>query len=347
MTKAPVKSQTKIVNSAKRVREQLLRWEWDANTNNITAGTSVELYELNGSPGDKHDVRIGECEEVLEVGIEPAFDSIATPAANYIDEMRLFDKDGSQWNRFLTIHPFTRMNANQLPFNSAKNFENEMMTWGYKSFLNSAKSLAPTWKLPEGDEQRIEITANGAGNITDGYNRTFGVNRRYLPGSDVDYKHFNQYDGGLKSNKTYYNDVQYLATTVTNQWTQSWNLALNRNEGYKFFQGGVLPDVDRSAADLTSHLVESKLMIDDPQWEYNKYFVNHNYNNLPFVNSSSIYSDGSIATAWVHDVERMHRFTPTVDVLKNRNKSLTMYLQDDGVAATDTYTHMTGVKYQI
>jgi hypothetical protein len=346
MPQTPMKTTTKVVNSMKRVREEMLRWEWDAAVKTINSGTEVELYEFNGTPGDQHEIRIGECEELLSLGIEPAFDA-GGPTNYYLEQLRVFDRDGSEWNKFLTIPALTRMNANQLPFNSSMNFERMMMSWGFKSFLSSPDALASTLKLPEGDRLRLGITANSAGDIVTGNNRTFGVVRRYLPGSDVDYRHFNEYDGGLKSNKRYYNDVQYLATTIANQWVQAWRLQIIRNEAYKFFQGGILPDVNLASAAMASHLAQAKVMIDDPLTEYNKYFVNHNYNSLPFNNSNHTYSDGSVATPWAWQIERMHRFSPTVDILKNRNKDLTMYVMDDGTLATDVYTAMIGIKYQL
>jgi hypothetical protein len=337
-----VKSTTKVVNSTKRVKEEIIRYEYATGTYNITAGTEVELYTYGGTPGDRHDVRIGECEELLSLGIDPALDG-----ANYIDQLRVTDRDSSEWNSFLTIPAGLRMNANQLPFNSALNYEKQLMSWGYRSFLSSPVDLASTLKYPEGDQLRLFIRANAAGNITAGNNRTFAVVRRYLAGSDVDYRHFNQYDGGLKSNKRYYNDVQLLATTVVNQWVQSWRLQILRNEAYKFFEGGVLPDVALATAAMVSRLVEAKVLIDDPMTEYNKYFVNHNYNLLPFVNSAFVYSDGSVATAWEWPLEKKHRFAPTIDILKDRNKDLTIYVRDDGVASVNVYTGMQGVKYQI
>jgi len=337
-----VKSTTKVVASQKRVKEEIVRFQYAAGTYNIAAGTEVELYTHGGTPGDRHDVRIGECEELLALGIDPAMDG-----ANYIDELRVTDRDGSEWNKFLTIPATLRMNANQLPFNSSLNFERQMMSWGFRSFLSSPIDLAATFKEPEGDDLRLYIHANAAGNITAGNNRSFAVVRRYLAGSDVDFRHFNQYDGGLKSNKRYYNDVQYLATTVANQWVQSWRLQILRNEAYKFFEGGVLPDVTYTSA-KTSHLVEAKIMIDDPMTEYNKYFVNHNYNNLPFVNSSYVFADSNGAGAPdIWPLEKKHRFAPTIDILKNRNKDLTIYVKDDGTPATKVYTQAAGIKYQI
>lgn len=339
-----IKSTTKVVASMKRVKEEILRYQYEAATHNIAAGVERELYSYGGTPGDRHDVRIGECEELLAFGIDPAYHAAT---GGFIDQLRATDRDGSEWNKFLTIPALVRMNANQLPFNSQLNFERQMMSWGYRSFLSSPIDLAATWKLPEGDDYRFLIHANAAGAVNSGNNRAFAVVRRYLAGSDVDFRHFNQYDGGLKSNKRYYNDVQYLATTVVNQQVQAWRLQILRNEAYKFFQGGVLPDVTYTYA-KTSHLLEARIMIDDPMTEYNKYFVNHNYNILPFVNSSFIFADSNGAGAPdIWPLERMHRFAPTIDILKNRNKDLTVYVQDDGVVATEIYVNMIGVKYQI
>ena len=342
---APIKSTTKVVNSQKRVREEVIRWEYDAAAHNITAGTEVEMYLYGGSPGDRHEVRIGECEEFLKLGINPAYDTGA-PTNFYIDTMRIFDRDSSEWNKFLAIPALTRMNANQLPFNNALNFERLAMSWGYKSYLSSPNALAPTLKFPEGDQLRLGITANLAGNITAGTNRTYGIVRRFLAGSDVDYRHFNECDGGLKSNKRFYNDVQYLSATVVSAWVQSWRLQIIRNEAYKFYQGGVLPDVKLGTAAMVSYLLEAKILIDDPQTEFNKYFVNHNYNCLPFADSTHSYSDGSVNTPWAWKTERQHRFSPTIDILKNRNKDLTVYVKDDGTQATKIYTVLTGLKYQ-
>ena len=207
--------------------------------------------------------------------------------------------------------------------------------------------MAPTLKIPEGDQLRPFIRANTAGNIVAGTNRTFGVVRRYLSGSDVDWKHFNSYDGGLKSNKQYYNDVQYLSTTVANRWVISWTNTIIRNEAYKFFQGGILPDANLATAAMVSRLTQAKILIDDPQTQYNEYYCNAHFNNLPFMSSTHTYGDGSVATPWAWPLERQHRFTPTIDVVKNRNKNLVVYVQDDGNVATDIYTAMIGVKFQV
>ena len=346
-TQPVVKTATKVVNSMKRVREEIVRFQYAAATYNILSGTEVEMYTFGGTPGDRHEVRIGECEELVSIGYDPAFNT-ANPTNYYMDHLRVYDRDDSEWVNFLTFPNYTRMNGNQLPFNNALNFERQMMSWGFKSFLSSLEAIASTLKLPEGDQLNIGIQAAATGNnVVLGNNRATAIMRRYLPGSDVDYRHFNEYNGGLKSNNKYYNEVQLLAASVANQWTQSWRLQIIRNEAYKIFTGGVLPNVALATAAQVSHLVEAKILIDDPLWEYNKYFVNHHYNNMPFVDSNAVYGDGNVATPWVWKLEKKNRFTPTIDILKNRNRDLTVYVRDDGTPDTNIYTAMTGVKFQI
>lgn len=330
-TKGFVKSRTKIRNASKRVKEEVVRYTTDAV---INAGTRSEAYLLGGAA--PYEVKIGECVELLELGIYP---DVA------INQTRVFDRDGSEWNRFYTPAEAAVPNGNQLPFNQKMNFERLQMSWGYKSFLSAYSDLAPTLKLAEGDRLRIDVQVGAAPTAV--VSPIGGILRRYLPGSKVDYRHFNQTDGGLKSYKRFYNDYQTTATTVANVDTQLWQLPVLRNEAYKFFQGGIRADLDVSAAAMTSHLTQARIMIDDPKWRYNDYYANSHYNDLPFKTVSNIYVDPALLGPYSWSLDRIHRFAPTVDIVKNRNKDLTIYGRDDGTPATDIVTVMMGTKYEL
>ena len=324
-------SRPRVINTQKKVKEEIIRFEYP---NAIASGEEVEMTLFNGSGATYYTVRNGEGVELLSLGIN-------TPAGGKY--LRVRDRDNTQWNEFFVKdYADTSMSSNELPFHNRLNFEQMMMSWGYKSFLSSSTdSIAPTLKLPDGDRLRLFLESDAA--ITSGTTiPAVAIVRRYLAGSDVNYKHFNTYDGGLRSNKRYWNNTQELATTVAGTWTTAWEEQYLRNEAYKYFQGGI-QTLDATNA---AHLIEAKIMIDDPQTEYNKYYINPSYNVLPWTRTYTVPDLNSTATDTIHTLDvQTHRFAPTIDVLHNRNKDLKVNVKDDGTAVTDIYTRMYGVRY--
>jgi hypothetical protein len=323
------RSKPKVVSAQKKVKEHVVRFQSDGA---ISANAEDELYPFEGSSGNPvYEAPNGEGIELIAMGINTV--------AN-LDFHRITDKDGTEWNKFLTQNT---VGYNEMPMNQMYHFEHLMRSWGFGGFLSPKGrqgSVAPTLKLSEGDEIRVYANA-GASAVTSAHYGA-AIVRRYLQGSEVDYRHFNYYDGGLKSQKWFYNDYQKLTATTAGQWTQAWILQVLRNEGYKFFTGGVLS---------VTNLVEARINIDYPTTEYNKYFVAPTYNQLPYVNTYALntgYDPTATAeitrTSWI---DTMHRFIPTIDILKNRNKDLRVYLKDGGSQASTIYTRMIGVKYNL
>jgi hypothetical protein len=336
---AVVQAKPQIINTMKRVKEEIIRY--DSPAHSYAAGEIQEMELFQGSGMTYYTVRIGEGIELLALGTKNRY-----TAGDYFDQLKVQDFNGSEWNKFyISPTEFTRQASNELPFNRMVNFERLMMSWGYKSFLSTNKDIAPTLKMSEGDKLRLFLrnspSAFDISAVTAPRVPTCAVVRRYLPGSDIDYKHFDQYDGGIKSTKRYYTDYQQLATTTAGTDTTAWELQIIRNEAYKFFQAGVLGSAYGDAANL----VQGKIMIDDPLTEYNKYFLNPTYNNLPFMDTSALYVDIAAAADYTHLIEQTHRFAPTIDILKNRNKDLKMYVRDNGVAATKVVTRFFGIRY--
>jgi hypothetical protein len=335
-----VQAKPKIVNTMKRVKEEIIRYNCPAGTYAVGQNVEQELYP--GSGMTYYTVRIGEGIELLGLGTNNEYVAVGP---EYFDQLTVQDFNGSEWNKFYVVPTeHTLQSSNELPFNRMVNFERMMMSWGYKSFLSTNKDIAPTLKMPEGDKLRVFLR-NGPTTpktiLATDIVPTVAVVRRYLPGSDIDYKHFDQYDGGIKSTKRFYNDFQRLATTVAGTDTLAWDLTIIRNEAYKFFQAGVLGE-DSAVA---TNLVQGRIMIDDPLTEYNKYFVNPAYNNLPFTDTNRIYLPILAGVDAVTNIEQTHRFAPTIDVLKNRNKDLRLYVRDNGVAATNVISRFYGIRY--
>jgi len=337
-----IRSKTAVVKSQKKVKEEIVRMTTAAIA---AASTEQDGYIYGGSAGQHLDVRIGECIELLSMGVCPSPQSSSLPShqAN-LQDTKIRNRDNTQWNIFRTALP----NNIQLPFNGGYNFERALMSWGYKSFLHNAKDVAPTLKLPEGDQLKLSMITSTGGATTVAIPSYFVV-RRYLNGSDVDYKHFDQYDGGLKSGKWFYNDVQDITATSAGIWTRAWQLQLLRNEAYKFFTGGIRPDVDNATgkdAPTASRMLETKITIDHPTIEFNKYYTGRGFNQLPFVTTSSVQKVTGVATAYYEYLEHEHRFSPTIDIVKDRNKDLNIYCKDDGNNSGAVIARMTGSKYQ-
>lgn len=346
-TESVVQAQPKVVNTAKRVKEEIIRW--DSPIHNYAVGEIVEQELFQGSGMTYYTVRIGEGVELLSLGTANKAGATwqtggTIPGFTHFDQLIVQDFNGAEWNKFHIVPTEqTAQASNTLPFNRMVNFERQMMSWGYKSFLSTNKDIAPTLKLPEGDKLRVFLrnSQTGAFNITGTSPRvpTCAITRRYLPGSDIDYKHFDQYDGGIRSQKRYYEDYQTISATTPGTDTEAWNLTIIRNEAYKFFQAGVLG----ASSSTATNLVGAKIMIDDPLTEYNKYYVSSIANNLPFTDTYANYVPGTTPAITYHD--QTHRFAPTIDVLKNRNKDLKMYIRDNGTNAGIVTTRFYGIRY--
>lgn len=344
-----VQSKPQVVNTMKRVKEEIVRFACPENTIGIGESQELQLYE--GAGADYYTVRIGEGVELLALGTDSFYqDDGGTPPVidSYLDELVVQDWNGSEWNKFHIVpEQYSLVNSNELPFNNPMNFERKMMSWGYKSFLTSSTDVAPTLKLPEGDKLRIFVrNSTNSASALDLTNETIkiptsAIVRRYLAGSNIDYKHFDQYDGGIKSTKRYYNDYQTLAITDLGQYTDAWNLTIIRNEAYKFFQAGVVSINPRASTQ-----VNAKILIDDPLTEYNKYWVAPGYNHLPFTDTYSIYEPIAGGVDAHAEIEKTHRFAPTIDIIKNRNKDLKLKVRDNGTTkAENLVTRFYGVRY--
>jgi hypothetical protein len=341
-----VQAKPQIINTMKRVKEEIIRYDSPAHA--YAAGEQQEMELFQGSGMTYYTVRIGEGIELLALGTKSKYTKVsAGDAAHFFDRLTVQDFNGSEWNKFYIVPTErTQQASNELPFTRLVNFERLMMSWGYKSFLSTNKDIAPTLKMSEGDKLRLFLRNNaGATFDISGVAAprvpTVAVVRRFLPGSDIDYKHFDQYDGGIKSTKRYYTDYQPLTTTTAGTDTEAWNLTIIRNEAYKFFQAGVLASDPTTAA----RLIQGKIMIDDPLTEYNKYYLNPTYNNLPFCDTHSLYQDPTAGAAYINQIEQTHRFAPTIDVLKNRNKDLKLYVRDNGNAAANIVSRFYGIRY--
>jgi hypothetical protein len=353
-----VQSQPKVVNTQKRVKEEIVRFYTNPTNlptpNNILPGQNIEMELFPGSGATYYTVRTGEGVELLALGIKPEATVGVGPTYGWMDELTVQDWNSAEWNKF-SIVPEERslQNSNELPFSNALNFERKMMSWGFKSFLTSSTDIAPTLKMPEGDRLRLFARAspNGTANVTvsvgrGAFNPAYAVVRRYLPGSNIDYKHFDQYDGGIKSTKRYYNDYQQLATTAPGQYTDAWTLTIIRNEAYKFFSAGIYGFGANATLTPATTQLEGKIIIDDPMTEYNKYFVKPMFNNLPFVDTYSVYEPIVAGLDTFQNIEKVHRFAPTIDIVKNRNKDLKVKVNDDGTArALNVITRLAGVRY--
>jgi hypothetical protein len=220
-----------------------------------------------------------------------------------------------------------------------RSMEETMMEWGYSTYLANVRPgvdyLAPTWKLSEGDEI-YAIQKAGAAPIATG-SKAVLVTRRYMKGSSVDFKHFHTIDGGLGNPKRFYNNDQLLGTTVTGLLTDAWTYDLVKNEAFKYFFLGIEPGA-------TSKLVSATVKIDDPEKEYNTYFVNKTYNQLPYVDKVDIV-EVAVATTY-HAISDLPQLQPTLDVVKGTNKSLKVKMLDDGTGpATGIHTRFMGVRY--
>jgi hypothetical protein len=295
----------------------------------IATLSSQQMYEYGKSSSSFYTVKQEECVEVLKIGIAPDTDCAS---------LLMRDDENLLWNEFTTI---SSEGCNTLPFNARRTFEETMMEWGYLSYLtwknldvNRQRQmfLAPTWKLSEGMRPDVYEYADVTG-ISTG-SKAIMLTRRYKKGSQVDFKYFHTIDGGLKSGKKYHNDDQQLATTVASQDTLAWEYDFLKNESFKFFMMGI------GALSMTN-LVSGKIMIDDPEKQWMKFFCGPTFNQFPYVDTHNI--DTSVSA--VHQINETSLIVPTLDTSKGANKNLRVYLKDDGTPETILNVRFQGVRY--
>jgi hypothetical protein len=197
--------------------------------------------------------------------------------------------------------------------------------------------MAPTWKLSEGDTLYVKETADGTG-MTTGSNAVL-VTRRYKRGSVIDFKHFHQLDGGLKSIKKYHNDDQTLSVTTASTFTSAWTYSLLKNEMFKYLTVGVK---------TATNLQRARIMVDQPEFQYNEYYCHASYNQLPYVETADIDTgyDPTITASVSRTtyINEMIVLTPSVDVIKGVNKTLDVYLCDTGSTASNARVRFAGVR---
>lgn len=314
------------VKGIKTIKEDNFRLTDDGT---VAANSEEDMYEFGKTVSDQYKVKQEECIEVLKIGVQPD---------SHSSSIRGVDYEKQQWNVFKTE---SGEGKNTLPFNIHKTFEEEMMDWGYRSYLSKIgpnDSMAPTWKMSEGDTLYVKQTADSIG-ISSG-SRAVLVTRRYKRGSTVDFKHFHQLDGGLKSIKKYHNDDQLLASTTTSTYTSAWTYSLLKNEMFKYLTVGVYS---------VTNLVEAKIMVDNPEFQYNEYFVAPTYNQLPYVDTCNLdtgytWTTTAGTTSRTSLINQMIILTPSVDVVKGVNKTLDVLLKDGGSSASNSRVRFTGVR---
>jgi hypothetical protein len=326
-----IKTPVDIRDRKNVVKEEIIRLTTDAS---ITDGTEEMAYLHGGSTGQVYEVRTGECAELLALG---------NKAQSNQDYVRIVDKEGTQWNKFLT---HTDVGKNELPLNLLQGFEQLFMSWGYKSLLESTTTICPTLKVARGDEINTYVGASG-GDISTATPIVYII-RRFMAGAKIEYNNFNLFDGGLASPRIYFSEYSKLATTTTSTWTQLYQKEVLKNEAYKFFSTGIWPGVLGGTA---GNLEEAKIMIDDPEFEYNRYYVDPTYNQLPFVNTYEIDTsyDPTITASVTQSqvLEHMHRHAPTIDIKKDHNHDVRIWVKDDGTAETNVVSVMKGIKLKL
>ena len=257
-----------------------------------------------------YDVPIGEALEVLAVKAEPVPNQQSTEIRNL---------NQREWNSYITNDG---INRNTLPFG--------------KPYLFPRRY---TLKMSEGDRIRIFVTPTAGSNFGTATGFYTAVVRRYKSGSGVDYKNFDDFDGGLNSLAHYWEqNVFDVADTTTNTWSNAMLLDIVKNEAYYIMSAGVTP---------TANLNTSRIFIDD-QIVFNEYTTRTTANELPFVDTNYIDTtfDPTLTaiTAQNVNVEHMHRFNPVLKAVKNRNKNVRVQFLDSGTAAVDALTRWFGVK---
>ena len=326
------------------VEEKIIRYTSSGSTGD---GATEEAFRFGASAGDIFSVRSGECVELIQMGVK---------AVDGLKSVTIKDDNETEWNTFYTAPYY---GANSLPFYQAVDFEKRLMSWGYNSFDSrhvrnivqgvmrgdrprddmKAANIAPTLKLPEGDKLKCYITAEPGSTIDEPVPIYFKV-RRYKHGYPVAYSNFHEYDGGMASNKQYWEDFNILAATTDGKWVEAYQKQILKNEAFKFYSAGVL-----SAANL----LEAKINIDDGRVEKDKYYVHPEYNQLPFGEQYQVdtsYDPGETAPVeQFASIATMHRFRPTIDIVKDNNEDITVSVRDNGSSASDVVVRLLGVRH--
>ena len=314
-------------------------------TTSASFTSQTEAYKYGGSAGDIFEVRSGECVELIGMGVKSQ--------AN-LESITIKNRDHTTWNTFYTAPDY---GANALPFSQMVNFENRLTNWGFNSFksryvsdivsdvLQGARprsdlrlaNIAPTLKLGEGDQ--IRVFANPSATVSSAVPIALII-RKYKKGYPVNYSAFDEYDGGLRSNKQYFEEHGKLTTSTANTWSEVYSKQVLKNEAYKFHQVGILS---------ATNLVQAKISIDDRKVEKDRYYVAPTYNQLPFndqyeLNASYDPTETAVVTN-VLDIQKMHRFKPTIDILKDHNEDITIDVMDGGSTASNLVCRIMGVRY--
>ncbi len=335
------------VMSKNLVEEKIIRMQ--VENGEITPGETVEAYAFDGSPGDIFEVRSGECVELIGLGVK---------TVDGLHSVTIKDDNNTEWNSFYTGGEYL---GNSLPFYQSVNFEERLLNWGYNSFDSKhvrnivqgvmkgdrprddlkGANIAPTLKLGEGDALKAFVRAKSdAGEITSDI-PLFAKVRRYKNGYPVDYSNFHEYDGGLESNKQYYEDFGELDSTDSGTWTEIYKNRVLKNEAFKFYSAGIRP---------SANLVEARINIDDGRVEKDKYYVHPDYNQLPFVDQYEMEDTQDDVTSLTVNrlpIHSMHRFRPTIDIVKDNNEDMSISLKDNGSSASDVVARVLGVRHRL
>lgn len=328
------------------VEEKVIRYV--APESELGAGQEVPAHQFEGSAGDIFEVRSGEAVELISLGVK---------ARDGLHSVTVKDDDNTEWNTFYTGGEYQQ---NTLPFYQSVNFEDRLLDWGYNSFDSKhvrnivqgvmkgdrprddlkAANIAPTLKLGEGDSLKVFVRAK-PGESVDEDVPIFAKIRRYKNGYPVDYSNFHEYDGGLESNKQYYEDYGEIDETEAGKWTPVYRKQVLKNEAFKFYSAGVW---------ATPNLMQAKINIDDGRVEKDRYFTNPDYNQLPFVGQYEMEdTNDDVTEPTVHrlPIHSMHRFRPTIDIVKDNNEDITLSVKDDGSEASDVVARVLGVRHRL
>lgn len=330
------------------VEEQIIRYTTDGT---IDSGDTEEAYLFGGNSGDTYEVKSGECVELVAMGVY---------ARDNLQSTAIKDEQNTEWNSFYTSNDYM---GNSLSYHDGLvNFEERLKGWGYNEFnskyvrdivkgvLNGnrprsdlrAANIAPTLKLSEGDNLKVFLTAKDTGSVDSEVPIVMKI-RRYKNGYPVDYSNYHEYDGGLGSNKIYWEDWNTISSTTASQWEQIYKKQILKNEAYKFYTAGVLP---------SANLKEAKINIDDGRVEKDQYYVHPDYNQLPFTDQYEIdtsYDPTKTASVTSYtSIHDMHRFVPTIDIVKDNNEDLTVDVKDSGTpVATETPFRIAGIRHTL
>lgn len=334
------------VMSKNLVEEKIIRYT--APESELGAGQSTEAYHFEGSAGDLYEVRSGEAVELIALGVK---------AQDNLESITIKDDNNTEWNTFFTGGEYQQ---NTLPFYQSVDFEERLLDWGYNSFDSKhvrnivqgvmkgdrpredlkAANIAPTLKLGEGDSLKVFAQAKSDNAVSTDV-PIYAKIRRYKNGYPVDYSNFHEYDGGLESNKQYYEDFGQIDSTETGKWTPVYRKQVLKNEAFKFYSAGVW---------ATPNLMQAKINIDDGRVEKDRYFTNPDYNMLPFVDQYEMEDTNDDVTDLTVNrlpIHSMHRFRPTIDIVKDNNEDITLSVKDDGTSADDVVARVLGIRHRL